>query len=157
MRHRGLLHHQIVVVADLARSAAFYGPVLTDWGYELAGASARFQDWRRWDLDTPHELSIVQVDPALASVRHRRGAVGHHHHLAFAAADRADVDRFHRDVLVPLAARGLGRILDAPDDCPEYGEGYYATFFEDPDGLRLEFVVNEGFWREQAARGARTD
>ena len=27
-----------------------------------------------------------------------------------------------------------------PSDCPEYGEGYYATFFFDPDGIKLEIT-----------------
>jgi catechol 2,3-dioxygenase-like lactoylglutathione lyase family enzyme len=32
------------------------------------------------------------------------------------------------------------RILDAPAEYPDYGAGYYALFFADPDGLKLEFV-----------------
>jgi glyoxylase I family protein len=31
-------------------------------------------------------------------------------------------------------------ILDAPADYPQYGLPYYAVFFADPDGLKLEFV-----------------
>jgi len=31
-------------------------------------------------------------------------------------------------------------ILDAPAEYPEYAPGYYAVFFADPDGLKLEFV-----------------
>jgi phosphatidylethanolamine-binding protein (PEBP) family uncharacterized protein len=27
-----------------------------------------------------------------------------------------------------------------PADYPDYGTGYYALFFADPDGLKLEFV-----------------
>jgi hypothetical protein len=37
-------------------------------------------------------------------------------------------------------------------ECPEYDEGYYATFFFDPDGLKFEFVVNEARDRRRAAR-----
>jgi len=143
MKHRGLLHHQIIVVSDLARSAGFYEAMFRHLGYEPGDRSERFQDWKRWDLDTPHEFSVIQVAAAEREIGHRRGAVGHHHHIALAAADRADVDRFHAEVLVPCAARGQCRILDAPGECPEYGHGYYATFCEDPDGLRWEFVVNE--------------
>ena len=29
-------------------------------------------------------------------------------------------------------------IVDPPADYPSYGEGYYAVFFEDPDGMKLE-------------------
>ena len=155
MTHRGLLHHQIITIASLARSGPFYRAVLGHLGYELAGSSVRFQDWKRWDLDTPHELSIVEADPKLAAVGHAKGAVGHHHHLAFCALDRADVDRFHAEVLRPLQAQGLCTIEDAPGDCPEYGEGYYATFFLDPDGLKYEFVINPNHLRKKKLRTER--
>lgn len=154
--HRGLLHHLIITVADVRRSSAFYGPVLRYLGYELAdhhyGPDHAYEDWKPWRLDTPHEISIGQANPDLAGVPHVKGAVGHHHHLAFCAGDRADVDRFHAEVLVPLAAQGLATIEDPPCDCPEYGEGYYATFFLDPDGLKYEFVVNPNYLRKKAAR-----
>ena len=34
------------------------------------------------------------------------------------------------------------KVLDAPADYPQYnnGRGYYAVFFADPDGLKLECV-----------------
>ena len=145
MNPRGLLHHLIINVSDVSRASPFYGGMFRYLGYELAGSQYgedyEYEDWRRTDLETPHEISIVTANPAFAEVRHYRGAVGHHHHLAFCAADREDVDRFHEEVLVPLAAKGLCTISDAPCDCPEYGEHYYATFFSDPDGLKYEFVV----------------
>ena len=35
-----------------------------------------------------------------------------------------------------------GKVLDATADYPQYnnGRGYYAVFFADPDGLKLECV-----------------
>ncbi len=154
--HRGLLHHLIIVVSDVARSSPFYGAIFRYFGYELSGSNYgeghRYEDWKRWDLDTPHEIGIGQADPQLASMAHVKGAVGHHHHLAFCAADRADVDRFYTEVLVPLTHQGLCTIEDPPCDCPEYGDGYYATFFADPDGLKYEFVVNPNFLAAKAFR-----
>jgi catechol 2,3-dioxygenase-like lactoylglutathione lyase family enzyme len=35
-------------------------------------------------------------------------------------------------------------ILDPPTEYPAYGAGYYAVFFADPDGLKLEFVHYPG-------------
>ena len=32
-------------------------------------------------------------------------------------------------------------VVDPPADYPDYGEGYYAVFFLDPDGLKLEGMV----------------
>jgi catechol 2,3-dioxygenase-like lactoylglutathione lyase family enzyme len=153
--HRGLLHHLILVVSDLARSSPFYGAMFRYLGYELGDRSDRFEDWKRWDLGTPHEISIVQAAPDARAVPHVRGAVGHHHHMAFCAADRADVDRFYAEVLAPFERRGLCAVEDAPGECPEYGDGYYATFFADPDGLKFEFVVNEAWRRQQAGRASR--
>lgn len=152
--HRGLLHHQIIVVSSVARSSPFYGAMFRYLGYELAGQSDTYEDWKRWEFGTPHEISIVQADPRHATIPHVRGAVGHHHHMAFCAADRADVDRFHAEVLVPLARDGHCTIEDAPGECPEYGAGYYATFFLDPDGLKYEFVINPNFLLRQAERSA---
>lgn len=57
------------------------------------------------------------------------------HHLAWTADDRADVDRMHR-LLLDIGAT----VLDAPAEYPKYGPGYYAVFFADPDGLKLEYV-----------------
>ena len=55
-------------------------------------------------------------------------------YLAFSAADRQQIDSLYRDVLLPRDAV----ILDAPTPCPEYSPTYYAVYFEDPDGLKLE-------------------
>ena len=154
--HRGLLHHLNIVVSDLSRSAPFYGAVFPYLGYERGDHSATFEDWKRWDLGTPHEISIVQVSESLRAVTHVRGAVGHHEHLAFCAADRADVDRFYAEVLRPLEVQGLCLVEDPPVECPEYDEGYYATFFFDPDGLKFEFVINEARDRRRAERAGAT-
>jgi hypothetical protein len=55
--------------------------------------------------------------------------------VAWAAESREDVDQLHALLL------GIGAtILDAPADYPKYGAGYYAVFFADPDGLKLEYV-----------------
>jgi catechol 2,3-dioxygenase-like lactoylglutathione lyase family enzyme len=154
--HRGLLHHLNICVLDVQRSAPFYGSLFRYLGYELAGSHYAddygYEDWRRYDLDTPHEISIIQADPKLAAIPHVRRAVGHHDHLAFCAEDRADVDRLYQEVLLPLVALGLCVIEDPPCDCPEYGEGYYATFFFDPDGLKYEFVINPNHLRQKFAR-----
>jgi glyoxylase I family protein len=142
MIRRGVLHHQIFVVADATRSARFYEPVLRFLGYQCAGSSPHYQDWRLMVEGAPHELSFISVDPALRDIKHIRGAVGQHHHFAWAAATPQEVDLFHEKVLVPLAAAGDCTILDPPSLCPEYTPVYYAVFFEDPDGLKFEFVYN---------------
>jgi catechol 2,3-dioxygenase-like lactoylglutathione lyase family enzyme len=85
-------------------------------------------------------ISLSSANLAQPFAREARQAVGRFNHFAFAAADRADVDRFYQDVLAPLAKAGLAEIEDPPVDCPEYAVGYYATFFFDPDGIKYEVV-----------------
>ena len=56
-------------------------------------------------------------------------------HVAFRVTSRADVDRFHDELLRPA---GIPVLYGGPQDYPEYRPGYYAVFFEDPDRLKLE-------------------
>lgn len=71
-------------------------------------------------------------------LRPARRATAHHpyapglHHLCLRVDGTADVDK----VAAALGAAGIE--VTAPRLFPEYAPDYYATFLEDPDGLRLE-------------------
>jgi glyoxylase I family protein len=54
--------------------------------------------------------------------------------VAFRADSRDEVDALGRDLAV----------LDPPRAYPEYVPGYYAVFFADPDGIKLELVYIPG-------------
>ena len=55
--------------------------------------------------------------------------------IAFWAQTTGDVER------VAAVARDAGaRMTSGPQHYPEYGPGYYAVYFEDPSGNRLEVV-----------------
>jgi catechol 2,3-dioxygenase-like lactoylglutathione lyase family enzyme len=57
------------------------------------------------------------------------------HHVAFEAASREVVDTCWEWVL------GQGTATESPpEEFPQYVEGYYAAFFDDPDGIKLEVV-----------------
>jgi catechol 2,3-dioxygenase-like lactoylglutathione lyase family enzyme len=58
------------------------------------------------------------------------------HHLALAVESHGDVDAAHA-----AAARAGVEILHAPRLWPEYHPDYYATFFLDPDGFRIEVAA----------------
>jgi catechol 2,3-dioxygenase-like lactoylglutathione lyase family enzyme len=53
--------------------------------------------------------------------------------IAFWADTREKVDE-----IAELVRKAGGRNLDGPQVEPEYSPGYYAFFFEDPDGNKLE-------------------
>lgn len=132
---RGQMHHLDLTVSDLARSKPFYELVLGFLGY------CRVKDTDEvvvWDLTLPDGVCGVAIRPALRPRMHDRYTVGLHH-FAWNADNRGDVDRLHDKLL----AAGVA-ILDAPAAYPQYGAGYYAVFFSDPDGLKLEYVHYTG-------------
>lgn len=128
---RGGVNHIDLTVSDLARSAPFYESVLGYLGYRRTNERPGGVDF---DHETADGFCSIGLVEARTRARHDRYAPGLHH-LALGAASRADVDAFHAHLLATGAT-----ILDAPADYPEYGSGYYAVFFADPDGLKLEFV-----------------
>lgn len=52
--------------------------------------------------------------------------------------------REHADELARELERKGVTILDPPREYPEYVPGYYAVFFADPDGIKLELVYIPG-------------
>ena len=132
---RGAIHHLDLTVLDPERSRPFYEAVLGFMGYRIGDSDARGYDF---DLEGPGgvigSIGIVRAEGEGRGAAHDRHAPGLHH-LALNADSRYDVDRLH-DLLRDIGAT----ILDPPSPYPEYGAGYYALFFDDPDGLKLEFV-----------------
>lgn len=132
---RGLFHHLDLTVSDVARAAPFYDAVLGHMGYRRWTEDENGIDWEH--AASPGHLPTIGIFAAKGegrSRRHDRYSPGLHH-VAFIAESREDVDALHR-LLVAMDAT----VLDPPADYPEYGEGYYAVMFADPDGLKLEFV-----------------
>ncbi len=67
---------------------------------------------------------------------HRHGRVGWQH-LAFAVDSRAEVDRLHT---IALAA-GWTAVRE-PKPYPRFNDRYYASFVEEDNGIRIEFMYN---------------
>jgi catechol 2,3-dioxygenase-like lactoylglutathione lyase family enzyme len=58
--------------------------------------------------------------------------------ISFWAETRDEVDR-----IAKLVREAGGKNLEGPEVCPGYSPGYYALFFEDPDGNKLEICCRE--------------
>lgn len=134
---RGAMHHVDLSVSDLAVSRPFYEAVLGVMGYRLVR-----QDQRGFDFEcatSPQAGSSCSIGIMQSRGEHARRAHDRYspglHHLAWRANSREDVARLHARLLEIGAT-----VLDAPADYPEYGAGYHAVFFADPDGLKLELV-----------------
>ncbi|HEY4944273.1 MAG TPA: VOC family protein [Rhizomicrobium sp.] len=132
---RGLVHHIDLTVKDPAASRPFYEAVLGFMGYRVVSQHPRGYDF---DLASPNgsfsSIGIMRAQGANAARAHDRYSPGLHH-VAWRADSRADVDVMHA-----LLLRMAANVLDAPADYPQYGKDYYAVFFADPDGLKLEYV-----------------
>lgn len=125
------LHHLRLNVADLERAAAFYRPLLGWLGFEELASHG---DGKAERLRFRRENFVLLLSTAARGGCCDRTAVGLHH-MAFAVESREAVDRCYAEVLLHLP--GV-EIEDPPVECPEYRQGYYATFFYDPDGIKLE-------------------
>lgn len=129
-----MLHHLSFGVVDIDRAAAFYDHVLGALGYVRV-----FEDLCPGDDGQAVGYGVAgQGDKFCIKQSERSSAVdGYGFHLAFAAPDRAAVHEFHR-----LALLHGGRDNGAPGPRPDYGDHYYACFVVDPDGHRIEAVIN---------------
>ena len=135
-RLRGVVHHIDLTVRDLAGSAPFYEALLSFLGYRRVKQEPELHVWDLAQDDAPggRLLAGVALRAAQLQRAHDRYSAGLHH-LAFRAADRADVD-----AAFALMKKHGAVVLDPPADYPQYGAGYDAVFFADPDGLKLEVV-----------------
>ncbi|MGH7820861.1 MAG: VOC family protein [Candidatus Binatia bacterium] len=126
----GSIHHIDLTASDLGRSTAFYDRVLPAMGFR------RGRDFEGTPIWAGEGLEIgLQPGRAASRAAHDRYSPGLHH-LAFHAPSREAVDRLHDEL------RRLGvEVLDQPAEYPHYAAaGYYAVFFADPDGVKLEYV-----------------
>ncbi len=126
----GSLHHLDLTVTDLERSTRFYDSWLPYVGFQRIADCAEGPLWR----GERFELGLQAARPGQAGQVHNRHAPGLHH-LAFDAPGVAAVDRLYAS----LSELGVV-ILDPPAHYDHYVPGYYAVFFADPDGIKLEYV-----------------
>lgn len=150
----GSISHIDISVGEPARSIRFYGALLEALGFrrmtpDMAGFSGDAPSRAWWSLDYPDGgrfgIEVRPAHPGKNARRYDRYEPGPHH-IAFHARDRQHVDAVHEAVAAVCAATG-GEVLDAPVDYSGqagYSDGYYAAFFADPDGVKLEVVYLPG-------------
>jgi catechol 2,3-dioxygenase-like lactoylglutathione lyase family enzyme len=132
------IDHLVIRVSDFKTSKAFYAKMFGFLGFKVSDEYPEMIGWtngktRYW---------IGQADAQGRKRPHREGNIGFHHY-AFELRSRADVD-------------ALQTFLEAEnteivDSAGEYYDDYYAVFFRDPDGLKLEGMK----WGERKAKAAR--
>ncbi len=145
MAVQGPLSHIDLSISDPDRSIPFYEAFFEALGYrrfksdacDFAGPKPRRAAWfTRYDSGSFFGIEVRPARPESADKLHDRYAPGLHH-MAFHAESPEAVDRVHSAMQTAGAT-----ILDPPTEYsgPAYSPGYYAAFFADPDGLKLEVV-----------------
>jgi catechol 2,3-dioxygenase-like lactoylglutathione lyase family enzyme len=131
VRGTGVDHFDLVV-SDLDRSLEFYRGLLEPLGYVRAGEIVGERGERVVYLGGSETVS-VSLREAQTPGPYDRYRIGIHH-VAFEARSREVVD----ERLQWVRDQGL-EIENDPKEY-DYRPGYYAGFFYDPDGIKLEIV-----------------
>ena len=125
------IDHIYVAVTDLDRSIAFYDPLMKLLGF------------RKGTKPVGGEPHAHYFNPVMGySLRPTKGPRMRHdpyspglHHVCFRVQTREHVDTAAGEL------RSLGIDVTEPRVYTEYEPDYYAIFFSDPDGIRLEVVA----------------
>ena len=132
------IDHLVLSVGDFKASKAFYGPLMAFLGFKL---EAEYEGMMGWHNDKTL-FWIAAADAKGRKHKYRKGDIGFHHY-AFRLRSRKDVDALQAF----LKEQGATIV----DPAGEYYDDYYAVFFLDPDGMKLE-GMRYGERHEQAAR-----
>ncbi len=116
------IDHISIRVSNYEKSKAFYGRLFEFLGFEISDEYPNTIGWT-------NGKTRYWIAPAEGRKKYRIGDVGLHHY-AFELRNRKDVD-----ALQSFLEEQHVHIVDPAD---EYYEDYYAVFFLDPDGIKLE-------------------
>jgi catechol 2,3-dioxygenase-like lactoylglutathione lyase family enzyme len=133
------IDHISLRVGDFERSKAFYGKLMLFLGFKVLD---EYPDAIGW-TNGKTRLWIGAADAEGKKHKHRIGDIGFHHY-AFELESRKDVDALQ------VFVKKLGAKI--VDPAGEFYDDYYAVFFLDPDGLKLEGMK----WGERTAEAKRT-
>jgi len=116
-------------VKDRKRAQRFYEQILPALGFTKEKSD---EEWGTFYAETkgvPTEFFGFTEDQSHQPNESR---------IAFWADTREEVDSF-----AEIVRKAGGRNLEGPQIWPEYSGGYYALFFEDPDGNKLEICCRQ--------------
>ena len=123
------IDHLVLSVGNFARSKDFYRKVLGFLGFKL---KHEYPDMAGWS-NGKTLFWIAAADAKGKKHKYRKGNIGFHHY-AFELSSRKDVDALGGF----LVEHGM-KVVDPPGEY--YEPSYYAVYFTDPDGMKLEGMV----------------
>jgi|ERR1019366_4779444 glyoxylase I family protein len=129
--------HLDLVVGSIERSLAFYRGLLGPLGYsalrEIGGERGESVCYLSIPGRFEGSLGLREAQSTAHATPYERYAIGVHH-VCFNADSRAVVD----ERSAWLRDQGV-RVESEPREY-DYTPGYYAVFFYDPDGIKLELL-----------------
>ncbi|WP_343075851.1 VOC family protein [Microbacterium horticulturae] len=126
-----IFDHLGITVDDLDRGREQFDPIMKALGY----GRSDYDRGTSWTRDGETEL-LLYCARETGTGPHVHGRVGWQH-LAFTADSRAEVDRLHE-----IATDAGWTVVREPKEYPRFTDRYYASFVEDDNGIRLEFMYN---------------
>jgi predicted lactoylglutathione lyase len=116
-------------VKEFQRAMEFYQKLLPKLGFTCDRSDQTWGTFYSAGGDKPSEFFGFTED------RHHQA---NGTRVAFWAETRDEVDE-----IASLVRKIGGQNLEGPEVCTDYSPGYYAFFFEDPDGNKLEICYRE--------------
>jgi glyoxylase I family protein len=136
MRSSGV-HHIDLVVSSVERSLPFYRELLGPLGFHRISEVEGERGETIWYFGGPGSSVGLRQAPRVEPQAHSGGvdryAVGLHH-FALEAVSRGVVDERYEWL------ERVGATIETPPQEYAYMPGYYAVFFYDPDGIKVEIV-----------------
>jgi catechol 2,3-dioxygenase-like lactoylglutathione lyase family enzyme len=123
-----LFDHIDLRVRNREIAQRFYAQVLPAIGFKID------ESGKEWGQFQPAGKTPVQFFGFTEEVDHKPNG----NRIAFWAESRAAVDK-----VAEVVRKAGGKNLEGPELCLDYSPGYYAVFFEDPDGNKLEVCCRE--------------
>lgn len=124
-----LFDHIDLRVRDVARARPLYDALLPEMGYSEINADEESAGYHHPGETGAEPFIWLVQDPAHIPNGTR---------IAFSAASRADVERFSN---IAIAAGATA--FEPPELVRDYGPYYYASFFEDADGNKIEICCRK--------------
>ncbi len=125
---RRLFDHIDLRVTNRAAAQKFYAQLLPAIGFRVDKSG------ERWGAFEAAGETAVDFFGFTEETDHQPNG----NRIAFWAESRAAVDK-----VAEVVRKAGGKNLEGPELCVEYSPGYYAVFFEDPDGNKLEVCYRE--------------
>jgi len=123
-----LFDHIDLRVKNREKAQRFYAQILPAIGFRVDKSGAR---WGTFEAEG--NVAIEFFGFTEEKDHHPNG-----NRIAFWASSREAVNKAAK-----VVRQAGGKNIEGPELCVDYSPGYYAVFFEDPDGNKLEICFRE--------------